>query len=335
LQVAFQYRLKEDLTEIVKLYYDWGDDYQKAYAWIARNVLRDEAARWEAYDFFYNRTKINKEMTNRLRGPLDEVAAVLAGDMQLLDVGLPAQFDTALQETELIRQAIKRSGFELEEAETIAYNRLRRVEEEAAVIRNSKQTEAERIGNTLEQEKATFLAQIEAETNSYKALQDQVDLTPRNLLNYIWLQSIGSSGTGRIRVDKPRDVQCFADPRQCTSGPNLNGGAASTLAYECAADAGGATECRLVVPGFQLSDSDEVRLADPAGDCDAWTSPGNGLNDNTVAENSATDTRKGFKVGSPTAAGTYTVCYCAWNAQVNGCQVSGAYVDAGTLEVSA
>ena len=49
-----------------------------------------------------------------------------------------------------------------------------------------------------------FLAQIEAETNSYKALQDQVDLTPRNLLNYIWLQSIGSSGTGRIRVSRER-----------------------------------------------------------------------------------------------------------------------------------
>merc|ERR1719253_906633 len=134
-------------------------------------------------------------MADRLRVPLREVAAELF-TFQLLESRIPKPFDDALQDTEVTKVRIKEVSAQKDNAAVVARNRLWRVEEEAVVIRNQKETEAQKITNTLLQQKATFIAQIAAEVSSYKALQTQVELTPRNLLNYIWLQSVGEGAAG-------------------------------------------------------------------------------------------------------------------------------------------
>merc|ERR1719247_3613730 len=213
---------------------------------IARNVLRDVAARYEAYDFFYNRTVIGQKMTEELTPRIKEVGARIIS-YQLLAASLPKEFDNALQETELIRQKIKESKHDKADAQVKADQRLMRVKEEANIITNQKSAEAQKAANSLQQDKATFMAQITAEISSYRALQESVNFTERNMLNYIWLQNVGSgSGGTTIRVAKPDDVRCFADPQSCEVGPSLNGGPAKELAYSCKV---GET-CAITVPGF-------------------------------------------------------------------------------------
>jgi regulator of protease activity HflC (stomatin/prohibitin superfamily) len=335
LQVAFQYQLlqsNEDLKTLVQLYYDWGDfdQYQKAPAMIARNVLRDLAARYEAYDFFYNRTMINQKMSDALGPKIREVAAKLIA-FQLLSYTLPKEFDNALQDTELIRQKIKESGHDKADAQVKADQRLLRVKEEANIITNQKSAEAQKMANSLQQEKATFMAQINAEISSYKALQQSVNFTERNMLNYIWLQNVGSGAGGTtIRVAKPDDVRCFADPQACEVGPSLNGGPARALTYDCKVG----EICAITVPGFSLSDKDALRVTS-AVSCQEHTPP-DWVTGAVPAVGSAYETKKGFRLGTPTetAETAYLVCYCAWQEQVLDCAVDDSFLLAGTLTIT-
>merc|ERR1719460_1335914 len=103
---------------------------------------------------------------------------------------------------------------------------------------------------------------------AYKALQQSVKFTERNMLNYIWLQNVGSgSGGSTIRVAKPDDVRCFADPQGCDVGPSLNGGPARALSYSCTVG----EECAITVPGFSLSDKDSLRVTSTASCSEAHT----------------------------------------------------------------
>ena len=54
--MQYQYRLKADLEGLMENYYNWGLQYDYAFAVQARNLIRDVAANWTAYEFFYNRT---------------------------------------------------------------------------------------------------------------------------------------------------------------------------------------------------------------------------------------------------------------------------------------
>lgn len=44
LEVSFQYKLRQNLNDVLHLYWDWGTNYREAFAVVARNVLRDVAA---------------------------------------------------------------------------------------------------------------------------------------------------------------------------------------------------------------------------------------------------------------------------------------------------
>merc|ERR1719253_1759273 len=88
------------------------------------------------------------------------------------------------------------------------------------------------------------------------------------MMNYIWLQSVGASQTSqaKIVVPKPDDIDCFADPRKCVTGPTKGGQPATQLTYACSR----LEACTLAVPDIRLSDSDEVRVVnrvDAETDC--------------------------------------------------------------------
>jgi len=55
--LAFQYQLKISLDNIVELYYKWGpNNYEGAFGRMARSVIRDAIAEFNAIDMFKNRT---------------------------------------------------------------------------------------------------------------------------------------------------------------------------------------------------------------------------------------------------------------------------------------
>ena len=62
LDLSFQYRLKESINDIIDLYRDFQDNYQPAYVRIARNVLRDVASEFQAFQYFYNHSVVGTRM---------------------------------------------------------------------------------------------------------------------------------------------------------------------------------------------------------------------------------------------------------------------------------
>ena len=106
LEVQYQFRLNPDLESVVRIYYDWGLRFELAYAIVARNILRDIASNWTAYQFFYNRTEIEASMQYDLQKRIEQDGGML-DDLQLLDITLPTAFESELTKTESIRQEIE------------------------------------------------------------------------------------------------------------------------------------------------------------------------------------------------------------------------------------
>lgn len=336
MDISFQFTLLTQVDMIVELFYTWGMAYNDAYSTIARSVLRDVAAEWYAYDFFANRTNVERQMFNDLSPALFDVAATLE-TLQLMDVRFPVQFDNMLQETEAVRQGIKRALFEQEDAGVQALARVQRVAEEANVITNQKETVAQQNFNEIEKQRLTLIAQLSAEREAFISLEDETGMSGRELINYIWLNGMLKGSGAFINTEKPEDVQCFADPRTCLDGPSLNGETADVLTYACT----DGEACVLEVPGSGLTANDRLRLASDcsADDAPTWATVAGGGPGATLANpappvGSSSTARKAFRVGTPNAAGTYAVCYCAWSQQTFGCGDLEAFSLAGTLTVT-
>jgi regulator of protease activity HflC (stomatin/prohibitin superfamily) len=94
LELSFQYRLKTTAADIFALYNDFEDDYEEAYARIARDVIRNVAANYIAFDFFQARASIGGAMQQELDRQLRQWYASCES-LQLLNFDLPTRFKYA------------------------------------------------------------------------------------------------------------------------------------------------------------------------------------------------------------------------------------------------
>lgn len=339
LEVSFQYRLRPNLADVVKLYFEWGKAYDQAYSMLARNVLRDVASRWTAYSFFYNRTDIQTDMQIELTNAIEEVYAVLEL-LQLLEIKLPKSFESALQETETIRQAIKRNQFDRQDAKVKGENRKKRVQEEARVITNQREAQGNVIMNEKERQVQEFTAETTAEITSFLALKETVGLTSSEMVDYMWLANFDTGKSyAKVHMPKPKSIQCWAQP----TGPGCDAGPWNqTHSFSC--DAGGS--CIIQVGGTQLSQGDRVRLVSSGTKCAQAADASVALGSGTGVENgvqplaaaAGLDVRA-FDLGQVAlnqGGSSYKVCYCAYAKDAFGCQASGAsFKEAGTLKIPA
>ena len=133
LDISFQYRLTADLEQIIKLYSDFQDNYRPAYVRIARNVLRDVASEFQAFQYFYNRTVVGAKMREVLNQALANHSAIVQA-FQLLNVELPTRFSSAIEATEVARQAIENARYQQDVARTEANTRVEEAKRQALII---------------------------------------------------------------------------------------------------------------------------------------------------------------------------------------------------------
>ena len=133
LDISFQYRLTADLEQIIKLYSDFQDNYRPAYVRIARNVLRDVASEFQAFQYFYNRTVVGAKMREVLNQALANHSAIVQA-FQLLNVELPTRFSSAIEGTEVARQAIENARYQQDVARTEANTRVEEAKRQALII---------------------------------------------------------------------------------------------------------------------------------------------------------------------------------------------------------
>jgi prohibitin 2 len=222
LDLSFQYRLMPSAESLVKLYKDFQTDYESAYIRIARNVLRDVAADYQAFNYFYNRSVISSAMRGSLDVALMQHSATVQS-FQLLNILLPPRFSSAIEETEIARQEIENAGYQQAVSITEANTRVREAERQAKIILLAANATAANITLQAGAEADVLLRQVEAEREAYKAIKEALGFNEEELLSYVWLKAMGNRNENAqnvIGVEKPAPLEIgYTSPPSPPSEP--------------------------------------------------------------------------------------------------------------------
>lgn len=100
LGVSVQYKLSKQLDVTLKLLIDWGEgNYESVVEKLARDSIRNSAAKFSVDAYVYNRQAIDAKMTQELTVNLLEIGVSLQ-NFQLTDVQFPTSFQSVIRNTQ-------------------------------------------------------------------------------------------------------------------------------------------------------------------------------------------------------------------------------------------
>lgn len=188
LEVSFQYRL--ELQKLPNLYSTLGPDYEKTLVRMAIEQLTTAATMHNAHQFFNNRTTIGQEMHNKLKDHFHEHAFCDVPFLQLRTVHLPAEFEEAIQDTQVKQQEIQIASAEQSQNKVQFETKVLQAEQAVKVMNNQATAEAQAI---MAQNEA-FCKQYEVtqslQAEALEKLKKAADLNTDQLLEYVKLRSV-------------------------------------------------------------------------------------------------------------------------------------------------
>lgn len=197
LQCSFQWQIVADIKSVFLLYTAFNQEYPTAFEKIAKDKIRNVAARFSAFQFFFNRTDITVAMENELGTALTPLGATISG-FQLLNYALPTTFQTAIQATEETRQRIQRVKAEQTKAAIQAQQKKETASQDARILVVKAQAAAEAFLREKAAERDAINATLSAERDTYKRLKDSLNLDGKGLLTMIWLTAIQSTNARQM-----------------------------------------------------------------------------------------------------------------------------------------
>lgn len=204
LDVSFQFTLIIDGNSLLALYMRWENDFANAYKKIARNVIRDVAADYDAFQFFFNRSLIVADMNSEMDDTL-RILGAQVNQVQLLDISLPTSFNSAIQQTEVTRTKINEAIVDRERIIIQAGTELLAAQEQAKVLLVQANTRASTTILQAEQEALVVASQIKAEELALLSYKDSLGLDTDELLSYLYLQAIQET-KAKITMAAPAPV---------------------------------------------------------------------------------------------------------------------------------
>mmetsp|Transcript_103496 Transcript_103496/g.183859 ORF Transcript_103496/g.183859 Transcript_103496/m.183859 type:complete len:310 (-) Transcript_103496:77-1006(-) len=143
LELSFQYQLND--KQLYQMYTTFGPDYHELFVRMGMDLLTVAATKHVARAFFVNRTMIGNMMEQTVKTHFREHAFVDVPLFQFQAVSLPTDFESAIKETQVAEQKIKRME---------AQQQMRIVEYETEVI------QAQRYVQVRKQEGTAFAESI-------------------------------------------------------------------------------------------------------------------------------------------------------------------------------
>jgi len=207
LSASYQWRLPRSAEVVAGVYFLFKDEYSRAFDKIASNLVRDVAARWGAFDFYFNRTQIQSAMRDELDKVLQESLGVQVESYQLRNFDMPAPFEREIELTEQKRQGILKTLQEQQRARIDAESKVNVARENANVIRVQAQADRDAFLFERVAEADSINATIAAEKQSYGALQRALGLDAEQLATFVWLRSVQDTTASQlIAVPTPPGV---------------------------------------------------------------------------------------------------------------------------------
>jgi len=216
---SFQYKLHVDEPDAMAMLFtsfgepfeDGGEEgnepvrpYEDAFMRFAGDQVRNVASGYDSFDFFSNRTMITNAMEAGIQHRISTELGVDCKAFQLLSVDLPDEFDTALENTEVARQAIVQAGYQRKTASIQAYTAVIEATNDAEVIRLEARAKAKAYVLQVAAELLALDFRVSKEMSAYKYVQDQLGYSSEQLLSYVWLKSVAEQQSMKvIDVQKP------------------------------------------------------------------------------------------------------------------------------------
>lgn len=132
LEVSFQYQL--NVTTLYDLYAKYALNYEPIFVNMAIDLITEWATRYNATEFFSNRSAISYSMETNLKSKFEVEAFSDVPFFQLRAVSLPAAFEKAIQETEVKKQDIQTAQAEKDNQEVQMTTKVLQAEQEALSI---------------------------------------------------------------------------------------------------------------------------------------------------------------------------------------------------------
>jgi hypothetical protein len=160
-------------------------NYQLAYKVFAIDILTDVATSFTAYQFFYDRQGIGDAMKNHLSDGFKDFAFASVEFFQLRQVDLPDPFETAIQESEVMKQDIEKAKAEKVQMEVQLETRIKQAEYQKEVNVNIAKGNAEALLKQNEVDVESFNYTQMSRANAYASLKSTLGMNDKQLLKFM------------------------------------------------------------------------------------------------------------------------------------------------------
>lgn len=185
IELSFQYQLHVDKLYDLYTTMGAGKDFHDLFVRVSIDRLTEIATEYTANEFFIDRTKIGKAMEKLLKEDFEGRLYATIFSFQLRAVGLPDEFEKAIQKTEVKKQDVHVAEAEQESTKVALQTELMKATRRTKVKYNNAEafSESVMLENTADIEQ--FEQTQKKAADSYKAVLKELDNKEAELLAYV------------------------------------------------------------------------------------------------------------------------------------------------------
>jgi len=185
IELSFQYQLHQD--KVYDLYTTMGSgrDFHNLFVRVAIDRLTEIATEYTANEFFVDRTRIGRAMEKLLTEDFESRLYATIFSFQLRSVGLPDEFEKAIQLTEVKKQDVQVSEAEQASYKVALETELMQANRRVKVKQNVAEGFAESVMLENKADIEQYTATQEKAAASYKAVLKELDNQEGELLAYV------------------------------------------------------------------------------------------------------------------------------------------------------
>ena len=152
---------------------------------MAIDILTEEATKYTAYEFFWDRGRIKDDFQRNLDRQFSSICQANIQFLQLRSVDLPNLFEDSIQESEVKKQDIKKADAELNKVRVEVDTKIKSADFQKKVTINIAEGEASAL---LQQNSAQVdsLRKVQnSQSDAYKNLKKNLSFSNADLLNFV------------------------------------------------------------------------------------------------------------------------------------------------------
>jgi len=185
IEISFQYQLMpESIHELYTTLGPW-PHYHNTFVRVAIDRLTESATKFSATEFFNDRTNIGKEMEALLKRDFQAFLYSQIFSFQLRSVGLPPEFEDAIQETEVKKQDLEVAEAEQKSTKVSLETQLMQAERRVKVMDNSAEAQAQTLLLNNDADITQYMAAQQWSADSYREILSELGSNETDMLAYM------------------------------------------------------------------------------------------------------------------------------------------------------